>query len=120
MRSSLVPCTVCRRHVHLDDGVCPFCGGAVVATLVPASTTKLISRAAMMALATTLVPACSSSDPSPVADTGVGDTFVSIDAAYGGPPDSSPGPLYGGPVFDTAMDDTSMDDTSTADAADGD
>ena len=127
MRSSLVPCTVCRRHVHLADGVCPFCGGAVVATMVPASSTKLPSRAAMMALAATLVPACNSSDETPAgADTGAdtGDAFVSIDAAYGGPSDTgtvdtgtvdtgtffSVDAAYGGPP----------DSGSASDAADSD
>lgn len=64
----------------------------------------------MMAFATTLVPACSSSDPTPVADTGVGDTFVSMEAAYGGPPDGSPGPLYGAAMFDSSVEDSGTDD----------
>lgn len=90
--------------------------------MVPASSTKMLSRAAMMALAATLVPACNSSDETPAgADTGAdtGDAFVSIDAAYGGPPDTgtvdtgtffSVDAAYGGPP----------DSGSASDAADSD
>lgn len=73
----------------------------------------------MMAIATTLVPACSSSDPTPqTGDAAPEDTFVSIDAAYGGPPDTGNAPLYGGP-FDTGVADSASTDAADAsDAAD--
>ena len=93
--------------------------------MVPASPTKLLSRAAVMAIAATLVPACSSSDPEPQTSDAAGDTFFSMDAAYGGPPDTGTppdtgnAPLYGGP-FDTGATDSASSDAADASDASSD
>jgi hypothetical protein len=52
MASFLLPCPSCARHVRVDSGACPFCGGPLPASfrsLVAPRVTRRASRAGMYA-----------------------------------------------------------------------
>jgi hypothetical protein len=60
--SALVPCLECGRHARIDEPRCPFCGAARVAEdrvpTVRRYTRAGLTRAAVLAGATLLAPAC--------------------------------------------------------------
>lgn len=63
---SLVPCPSCARHVRERESVCPFCASLMPEGLrAPVPPSGRISRAAMIALASTLSAAACSSSPPP-------------------------------------------------------
>jgi hypothetical protein len=110
-KAHLIPCPSCARHVRASETACPFCRGALAATAArpapraPAPTSRL-SRAAMYAFGAgtiTLASACSTTNPDEGRDGGT-DAQYMVDAAYGGPPDAMPVPLYGGPPIDAGHD----------------
>lgn len=85
----LVPCTICARHVHASESLCPFCGAARVAAAPSAAITSAtptnlyVSRTAIVvglgALATV---ACINSvygapSPDPADDAGTRDADAS-------------------------------------------
>ena len=72
MRTSLVPCPSCHRHVRATESACPFCHGDLPVTLAAQAvpgTTQRLSRAAAFTFAATL------------AATGCGPTATPDDAA---------------------------------------
>ncbi|MBL8715192.1 MAG: hypothetical protein JNL79_04320 [Myxococcales bacterium] len=77
---TLAPCTVCRRHIRLDEPSCPFCGGAVPTTLTAETATPRLSRSALAALGAIGVGLGLAGCPTPMA------------TLYGGPPTPRPEP----------------------------
>jgi hypothetical protein len=60
--ASLVPCTVCQRHVRHSESACPFCGAERQPTAAPSRERGVVrdaKRATLVALGLTLAgPAC--------------------------------------------------------------
>lgn len=94
MSVMLVPCVHCARHVRSDASRCPFCDGAScvpAVSEVPDLVGRNLSRAAMIALGTTL--ALSNCRPTPTTATPTPDEHVTIMQPYGvpiPPPDVQP------------------------------
>jgi hypothetical protein len=80
---SLVPCTLCARHVRASETACPFCGGTLMAP-VPTSPMAL-SRAALIFAGATTLTACGK-EPAPPAPPAPSPTQMPV-PAYGPPPD---------------------------------
>lgn len=103
------PCPSCRRHVRVDADACPFCGGACAFAASPAPVARRMSRAAMFAVASSLVVGACSSEPmygAPVKPFDAGDA-----ATEGGPSDAGADmALYGSPPYDSSAD-TGPEDT---------
>ena len=58
--AELRPCTECRRHVSIDERVCPFCGAGLIAATPTPTRVMLgrVSRAAVFASAALATSAC--------------------------------------------------------------
>jgi hypothetical protein len=93
--ASLVPCTVCQRHVRHSEKACPFCGAERQPTAGPSRERGLprdAKRATLVALGLTLAgPACGGRG-----DDGDERDNSSIIAPYGKSPDVSEGGSGGG------------------------
>lgn len=90
--SELRPCVGCRRHVSIEDGVCPFCGTTREVD-GPGGAMKLgrLSRAAVFAGAALAGSACGGSKAK--ADTPIDNTqeqTASVDAGVEQPPPPPP------------------------------
>ena len=133
MRTSLVPCPSCHRHVRSSESACPFCQGALPSDLgaraVP-GTTQRLSRAAAFTFAATLAATGCSSDTSPADASTVTDTGATTDTGgatdTGSPTDRGTATdtgtaadtgtdagmlaMYGGPPADSGVDAGTPDD----------
>ncbi len=103
----LAPCPSCRRHVRAGADACPFCGAACAFEPPVAPLARRMSRAAMVALASSLALVGCGSDEVPVYGAP-----VPPDAASDGTPDDAgaDAAMYGLPPYDSGAD-TGADDT---------
>jgi hypothetical protein len=86
MSDSMLPCSVCHRHVKHEAAVCPFCGAAFAVATLPTSPpgTRLVAAAAVGAVvgAAMGLGGCSTSHPNMTAFYGAADC---VDACGGNP-----------------------------------
>lgn len=100
----LAPCPSCRRHVKLDEAVCPFCRASFETAPTPTSGdgVRRMHRVAAIALAagvTTSAASCAAAYGVPVEDSGVPTDAGLVDA--GEDDDAGAGaPEYGAPADD--------------------
>ena len=112
MIAALVPCPACRRHIRAVETTCPFCSRAVSqasAQAVRPAMTGRLSRAALVALGTTLAgcsATTSSVDGSMSPDTPLADARTGTDVQ---PDLTNCCPPYGHPIFDASTDTGSVD-----------
>jgi hypothetical protein len=90
----LRPCTGCRRHVALDESVCPFCGSALAATSPQRTVLGRASRALVFGAALAGTAACggkkaksdtSSNQQTSTADAGIPGDLTAPDRSDRGP-----------------------------------
>jgi hypothetical protein len=96
MRSPLVPCPQCQRHVFAADAACPFCAMELPPDMerraVPSATRRLTRAATFAFTASLSVVACSSDGGT---TPGTGDAGLDSGAV---------GPIYGAPVEGGLLD----------------